>query len=926
LASPAPLSITLRVRRILERLDRADFTGLFVADLGWTGPAGDRLRVTADGTSYEVTSVASYGGSRVWACPAVPSARVRRALDRAVRDAAAERLLIFHDAVQQLWLWPQAPDAAGEGPARVRTYRHAFDAPGRSLVARLAQLEIVPGREPSAAELRRRLRRSVDGEAAAKRFHRRFADRHERLAAAVEGLPPAERDWYAALLMCRLMAGSFLRRAGVPGHAVEEAGDVRVPDAALAELFAFFDEFRWRLGDHPTGHPDEVDPGVLGHVFEQVVNRRHGAYYTKPDVTGYLVANTVTPLFLERLAARTGIDPWRPLREDPGRYVWESLAHGAGEPLPADVAEAAAADPAAPHRARVLDARAADGVGLPGETWWETLHRRRRADGLRGSLAGGGIRTADDAVTANLDLETLAVDVVDALDTPDAVLAAWDCLSRLRILDPTCGSGAFLLAALDHLHTLYGAVLDAARRQADHGDHPGVRRLLAGVGAPDAADRHLLAHAAGANLFGIDLLPEAAEIARLRVLLRLAAAPGGWEGGPLPDLRLTIRAGNLLGGSAWLDEFPAAAAAGGFDVVLGNPPYESPHEVAYPTAGHRTADAPDIYAMCVERAADLLRPDGRLGMVVMASLCFGREYRTLRNHLAERFPARWVSSYARIPQGLFAHDTRVRNSIVIGAGAPDGERRLHTARLRRWEAAYRPHLLPLTEYARVPDRHDRVAGRGESNPWPFLGVPGVAEALWNAGGAVRTATTRVRGADPYAADEATGALTPQGPYALSYKTTAYNYLQVFVDIPPRTAEDGTPLRQTKLGTLWFRDPAERDLALTLLASRWAFAWWTMYGDDFDVTGGFLGDVPVDLTAVRGRERARLLALARELRAAQRANLAWKRNRGLSGRWDMSGCRDVLERIDVAWARQLGVPHLLGDLALAYYGTVRTASA
>ena len=42
---------------------------------------------------------------------------------------------------------------------------------------------------------------------------------------------------------------------------------------------------------------------------------------------------------------------------------------------------------------------------------------------------------------------------------------------------------------------------------------------------------------------------------------------------------------------------------------------------------------------------------------------------------------------------------------------------------------------------------------------------------------------------------------------MSYKTTAYNYLQVFVDIPPRTAEDGTPLRQTKLGTLWFRDPA-----------------------------------------------------------------------------------------------------------------------
>jgi len=99
----------------------------------------------------------------------------------------------------------------------------------------------------------------------------------------------------------------------------------------------------------------------------------------------------------------------------------------------------------------------------------------------------------------------------------------------------------------------------------------------------------------------------------------------------------------------------------------------------------------------------------------------------------------------------------------------------------------------------------------------------------------------------------------------------------------------------------------------------------MYGDDFDVTGGFLAGVPVDLGAVRGRHRATLLSLAGELRAAQRANLAWKRNRGLSGRWDMSACRDVLDRIDEAWARQLGVPHLLGDLALAYYGTVRASA-
>ncbi len=175
---------------------------------------------------------------------------------------------------------------------------------------------------------------------------------------------------------------------------------------------------------------------------------------------------------------------------------------------------------------------------------------------------------------------------------------------KIRVLDPACGSGSFLIEAFD--------VLD--RHLAQHGteddkQHPRKRRL------------RILQN----NLYGVDLDPQAVEVARLNLLLRAAS-----ERGLLPMLH-NIRVGNslidadeIVGESAfdWSTQFPEMMKEGGFDVIIGNPPYiriqNLPrHETKWINENYVTPSGNyDIYIPFVERGLSLLNPKGVLGYIL----------------------------------------------------------------------------------------------------------------------------------------------------------------------------------------------------------------------------------------------------------------------------------------------------------------------
>lgn len=147
---------------------------------------------------------------------------------------------------------------------------------------------------------------------------------------------------------------------------------------------------------------------------------------------------------------------------------------------------------------------------------------------------------------------------------------AIEVLRDLRVVDPACGSGAFLFQAYDVLEARY---LEAINHLGKH------NAAEAAELSPQVAQWILTE-----NLFGVDLLPEAVEIAQLALWIR-SAAPGQ----TLASLSENIVHGNSLvddpevdpAAFDWSARFAAVfersgyqASGGGFDCVIGNPPWE----------------------------------------------------------------------------------------------------------------------------------------------------------------------------------------------------------------------------------------------------------------------------------------------------------------------------------------------------------------
>ena len=201
-----------------------------------------------------------------------------------------------------------------------------------------------------------------------------------------------------------------------------------------------------------------------------------------------------------------------------------------------------------------------------------------------------------------------------------------DRLETVRILDPACGGGAFLNQAHALMKNAY-----ATKRAEIEADWV------------DADDGALLHH-----LYGVDLNEESVEITKLSLWLKTAKATE-----PLQNLDTNIRVGNsliddrLVAGShafKWDEEFGDIMAAGGFDVIIGNPPWvfarsgrlrKEEKDYYYRSYGIANYQL-NTYALFIERSYRMLRTGGRLGFIVPNTWLTIISFEPLRRFLLEK--------------------------------------------------------------------------------------------------------------------------------------------------------------------------------------------------------------------------------------------------------------------------------------------------
>lgn len=791
-----------------------------------------------------------------------------------------------HNQTQQKWQWvrrePGKPSAGRELSYSAGQSGELIVQRLQSLIFSLEEEEGL-----TITDVTSRVRASFDVERVTKRFYERFKTEQTAFRRFLQGIPDEDlQRWYVAVMLNRLMFVYFIQRKGfldgdrhylrsrlertrqqlgedrfyrdflcplffdgfakkehsqqtrallgnVPylnggifqRHQLEErfGQAIQIPDAAFTRLFDFFDSYNWHLDERPLRADNEINPDVLGFIFEKYINQKQmGAYYTKEDITGYISKYTILPALFDRVRKDCKIAfegegaVWKYLAAEPDRYIYPAMLKGLDLPLPEAVA--AGVDDVAQRGE--WNRPADEAYALPTEIWRETVARRQRAEAVRARLAAGEVHEINDLITDNLDIQQFAQDVIEWSEGPELVRAFWKALTEIRVLDPTCGSGAFLFAALNILEPLYEACLDrmqtfideleAAKAQGKK-HHPekfsDFRRILEQIERHPNRRYFILKNIIVQNLYGVDIMEEAVEICQLRLFLKLIAQVEQVEDiEPLPDIDFNVRAGNTLVGFTnreevrkaltsqgqqgtlglfgeseavarvekqaeladkafrrfrqmqteldmdtaafasgkaelrkrlndlhdelnralalrylsvpikedayqkwlkthhpfhWFVDFYGIMNAGGFDVIIGNPPYIEYNKVKndYVVQDYETITCGNLYSFVLERAFTISKTTTRLGVIVPISSFATERMKKLQTLVMKGSSNVWLSSYGIRPSKLFeGAEQRLTICLTEVDKNNKGINKIFTTKYYRWYTSERPYLFPQLAY------------------------------------------------------------------------------------------------------------------------------------------------------------------------------------------------------------------------------------
>ncbi len=266
-------------------------------------------------------------------------------------------------------------------------------------------------------------------------------------------------------------------------------------------------------------------------------------------------------------------------------------------------------------------------------------------------------------------------------------------VSKFKILDPACGSGSFLIGAYQYLLDWHRDqyVNDGPEKWAKgkttrlYKSHKGEWRLTT-----DERKRILLN-----NIYGVDIDHQAVEVTKLSLLLKVLEGEDEQSIGKqmllfqervLPDLSNNIKCGNSLIGPDfyeeqqmsllgeeemyrinvfdWKTEFPEIMQAGGFNAVIGNPPYGAwfkSKESEYFTRHFNVfGSVKDVYTCFIEKGLGLLKQNGKFSVIIPSAWIGGPKYTILRFLLIQN----QIDNLILLPFDIFP-DAYVDTTIIV---------------------------------------------------------------------------------------------------------------------------------------------------------------------------------------------------------------------------------------------------------------------
>ena len=626
-------------------------------------------------------------------------------------------------------------------------------------------------------------------------------------------------------------------------HQIEkEFPDINIPDEAFISLFDFFDTWRWHLDTRITASGKDINPDVLGYIFEQYINDRAsmGAYYTKEDITEYISRNCILPFLFDKVKDSTNdsykdFEPtgfvWQTLKNSGDKYIFDAVKKGYQDfdkipdyikkgiitpEMKKEYSETPIGELPDNHvplseLRKDWNKSTSEPWALPTEIWRETIERLQRSGDILDKIKNGEITSINDFITYNLDIRNFALDLINLGDSK-FVKHFYQALQGVSILDPTCGSGAFLFAAMNILEPLYETCI--FRMQEFNRENSNLfKKELEEINGKYRSNIQyfIFKSIILRNLYGVDIMVEATEIAKLRLFLKMVAVVDvdrkadnlGLD--PLPDIDFNIRCGNTLVGYAtqkqldedlavakdimeelanqefkekideelikvadadrlfkkiqmeedenilvfkqskqelktrlielnnslnnrlyvasgsplpykewlsshqpfnWLAEFyQIMQGNGGFDVIIGNPPYVEYNKKdkgtgkricdKYKLVNYETINCANLYAYVIERSCIISKNRNNIGFIVPLSIASNNNMLDLRRYITKGGTS-WYSHYEVRPAKLFEGAEQrltiffIRNTNIS---------QIFSTSIQRWNNEHRNFLFKKLHYA-----------------------------------------------------------------------------------------------------------------------------------------------------------------------------------------------------------------------------------
>jgi len=444
-------------------------------EMGWNNDRTKQL-VVVDDASFNFSGIAEKSGFKIFICEPVggsklPDSATRKKIEGKVTKLFQEHLIIFIDEHKREQVWQLAVRKAGS-PTKISETRYSISQDPELLYQRASGLFFTLDEEEKVTiiDVTKRVADNFqqNNERVTKKFYESFKKEHTAFLKFIKGIDDQlNMDWYASLMLNRLMFCYFIQKKGfldknknylqdklkackekkgknkfysfyrdfllalfhkglgapersknlevevgrIPylngglfdEHEIEKTyTKIAIDDKAFESLFDFFDQYEWHLDTRKSASGKDIDPDVIGYIFEKYINDRAqmGAYYTKEDITDYISKNCIIPWLFDEVKrqypkafANDGW-LWQMLKKSGDEYIYDAVKYGVPETgglfddLPEEIKkgfvpilEKKLVDGKGPYLHELRkewNKHAPSDIALPTETNLEEIERRKR--------------------------------------------------------------------------------------------------------------------------------------------------------------------------------------------------------------------------------------------------------------------------------------------------------------------------------------------------------------------------------------------------------------------------------------------------------------------------------------------------------------------------------------------------------------------